>query len=444
MSDKNLRLVFNSTLRNITPYNESFDQGVLRIAYHGDNNNASSISKEVFESCIPTIYNVPVVANYMRDDDMIGGHDIEIVQKNRTAIMVHITHPVGVVPESANIWWELVTEQDASVHEYLCADVLLWKRQEAYEKIISDGIVSESMEIRVKKDHMENGICVIDDFEFLAFCLLGNCAPCFESASLTTFSSDAFTAELYAMLEEVPMATRNYLEGVTNKLLNEKLKLVEQYGLKLDDLDFELSAYTVDELEDKLAAIRARLGLALVEEDDTPAAPSAEDHVGVDDMSSPPEVAPTVDSQGDDFEEHSDEEEDPKKKNPEDEDEDEFDCAGEDDKTKQPYAMTNEEFASLKAELDELRAFKNEVLAEKKAAVFSRFPDLESNEDFKKLKENAATFDLETIEEKCFAIRGKTMSFSANSVHRKAPALPVYNHEPAQEPYGGLVNKYLR
>ena len=143
MNDKNVRLVFNSALKNIMSCNESFDQGVLRIAYHGENRNGSCISKEVFEKCLPSMYNVPVVANYMRDDDMIGGHDIEIVRKDNFPKMVNITHPVGVVPESASNWWELVTEEDGIIHEYLCTDVLLWKRQEAYEKIISDGIVYE-------------------------------------------------------------------------------------------------------------------------------------------------------------------------------------------------------------------------------------------------------------------------------------------------------------
>lgn len=468
MNDKNVRLVFNSALKNIMSCNESFDQGVLRIAYHGENRNGSYISKEVFEKCLPSMYNVPVVANYMRDDDMIGGHDIEVVRKDKFPKMVNITHPVGVVPESASNWWELVTEEDGAIHEYLCADVLLWKRQEAYEKIVSDGIVYESMEIKVKEDHLDNGVYVIDDFEFLAFCLLGNCEPCFESASLATFSSDAFTSELYAMLEEVPMATRNYLEGVTNKLVNKKLKLVEKYGLTLDDLDFELAAYTIGEVEDKLAAIRERLGVSQIDEEDpvvtppeeenpdTPAPPSS--NTPAEENPTEPGTGPDADeSQNsgqddnqEDVEEHSleedrtghakDDPEDEEDKEPQDND-DEFAC-GEDEK-KTSCAISEEDFALLKKELKELREFKNQILSEKKAELFSMFSDLESNEDFKDLKNNADKYDLTAIEEKCFAIRGRTATFSMNQTYKKAPVLAVLDHEPTYEPYGGVVKKYL-
>ncbi len=100
--------------------------------------------------------------------------------------------PVGVVPESARYFWREITEDDGSVHNYLCVDVLLWKRQEAYKKIKEDGITAESMEISVKDGRMQDGFFVIDDFEFTAFCLLGSAEPCFESASLAMFSMDSF------------------------------------------------------------------------------------------------------------------------------------------------------------------------------------------------------------------------------------------------------------
>lgn len=209
-----MKLQFNSKLIDITECNSSFDTGVLYIAYHGDNRNKSNISKDVFEKCAPTMYNVPVVAHYIREDDMIGGHDVEIVRKGGTPTLVAMTHPVGVVPESANYWWETVTEEDGEEHEYLCADVLLWKRQEAYSTIKENGITSESMEITVKSGRIQNGVYQIEDFQFTAFCLLGNCEPCFESASLATFSSDAFMAEFNSMLSDLPSAIRKFKEEV--------------------------------------------------------------------------------------------------------------------------------------------------------------------------------------------------------------------------------------
>lgn len=146
----------------------------------------------MFERCANTAYNKPVVAHYIREEDEIGGHDAEIIKCNNRMRLVNITHPVGVVPESARVFWDWVTEDDGSEREYLCAEVLLWKRQEAYSKIRENGITAESMEINIKSGHHDGGVYVIDDFEFLAFCLLGNCEPCFESASLTLFSDSQF------------------------------------------------------------------------------------------------------------------------------------------------------------------------------------------------------------------------------------------------------------
>lgn len=240
--------------------NESFDSAVLAIAYSGDNRNQTSISHDTFERCSKSIYNVPVVANYSREDDSIGGHDVEIVRKDGVPTLVNVTQPVGVVPESSQYWWEDVVEENGDVHEYFCTDVLLWKRQEAYAKIKKDGVTAQSMEIKVKASHMDNGILVIEDFEFLAFCLLGNCEPCFESAALTMFSNNTFTADFHSMLSEVPSVDLSKLEGV-NKSLNEKLKLMEEYGLKIEDLDFELADTELDALPEKFAAVRINLGL---------------------------------------------------------------------------------------------------------------------------------------------------------------------------------------
>ena len=58
--------------------NPSFDKGIMRVAYTGRNPNNSFISRETFEKCIGTIYNVPVVAHYDRDTDTIGGHDMPV------------------------------------------------------------------------------------------------------------------------------------------------------------------------------------------------------------------------------------------------------------------------------------------------------------------------------------------------------------------------------
>ena len=156
MGERNMSIVFSSGIRNLVERNSSFDSGVLRVAYTGKNRNNSFISKETFERCMPSIYNCPIVCNYDRESDTIGSHDMELVSDDNGMRIVNITQPVGVIPESAKYWWEEI-EDDSGLHEYLCVDALIWKRQEAYRKIKDDGITDESMEITVKEGGMVDG-----------------------------------------------------------------------------------------------------------------------------------------------------------------------------------------------------------------------------------------------------------------------------------------------
>ena len=103
---KVLNLTFASSLNNFCEVNSSFDSAILRIAYPGQNRNGSCISKETFEKCINTIYNCPIVTNYDRESNTLGGHDMEVVSDSDGNIrLVNLTTPVGVVPESSNWFW---------------------------------------------------------------------------------------------------------------------------------------------------------------------------------------------------------------------------------------------------------------------------------------------------------------------------------------------------
>jgi len=553
--EKNIKLVFNSNLTDIVECNDSFDSGVLYIAYHGDNRNGSSISKEVFEKCAHTMYDVPVVAHYIRDDDIIGGHDAEIVRKDGRPTLVNMTHPVGVVPESANYWWETVEEEDGTEHEYLCTNVLLWKRQEAYSTIKENGVTSESMEISVKSGKMDGGVYVIEDFQFLAFCLLGNCEPCFESASLATFSSDSFVAEFRSMLEDLPSATRKFKEEVSNKEMNRKLKLMEQYGLTLDDLDFELSEFTVNELKEKFEAIKKSFDNdhdgseggnetaepETVEDHTAEGSGSNESFAGDSDASTTGGGNESETNSEEDDEGAENEEDDEGGQVPKrvgfalasqlrdelrralqketyiddwgdecwhfwmvDYDVDQKLVYCEDAKcgwilvrmnwdydgdsvvvdfnsaarvkvayvdyvegtaqteqigeAMQEFAkarvatITNKFSAEKKAiesELETLRAFKSDADKAKRAAdeeeLFAQFADLNGVAEFDSLRADCATMDLSSIEEKCFAIRGRQVNYSVKPKQKHNTVLPVGDGGCTEdEPYGGVFEKYRK
>jgi hypothetical protein len=255
---RNMKIPFTSSLLNLTEINPSFDTGIMRVAYTGRNRNNSFISKAAFEQCIESIYNVPVVANYTRDDNSIGGHDMELVQKGDEVKLVALTQPVGVVPAGAKWYWDLV-EDDSGIHEYLCVEVLIWKRQECYDKIKEDGFEKQSMEITVTDGEMINGCYEIREFYFTALTLLGDdVEPCFESAGLTMFQKDYFAEELQKMKDDFAKEFSKINQKEEEQPMDEKLALIEQYHFKLEDLEFNVDELSYDDLKAKLDEMTAQ------------------------------------------------------------------------------------------------------------------------------------------------------------------------------------------
>lgn len=109
------------------------------------------------------------------------------------------------------------------------------------------------------------------------------------------------------------------------------------------------------------------------------------------------------------------------------------------------YQSASSTIVSMETELGELRKFKSDTEAaiaqSEKDEVFARFEDLVGVEAFEALKENCADYDVATLEEKCFAIRGRN-SVVKFSTEPKSPKLKVEKTDIAKIPYGGLFEQY--
>ena len=507
MSERNMSIVFSSHFDRLTELNSSFDKGVLRVCYVGKNRNNSFISKETFESCIDSIYNCPIVCRYDRELDEIGSHDVDLVKSDDGKLsIVNVTNPVGVIPESASYWWEEIEENDGSIHEYLCVEALLWKRQEAYEKIKEDGITDESMEITIKDGSMQDGVYVIKRFEFTAFCLLGTAEPCYESASLMVFSQDDFKARLDEMMrefkekcstaqpsQEVGIHPQNYSEG-GDEALDEKKALMAQYGLTEDMLDFSLEDYSVEELTAKFEELKkgepgepeaqpAGEQFALAEQfrEELVSALSAEK---VETCFGEMSRYWYVDYDGEAMEVYCYDQEDwnlygftysmngdhvvidfeskkRKKFAIADFDEGEQTAAfaavystlsaqytESEAQWAAKYQTASDTIASMESELNTLKEFK--ANAEKAEAdqerenILSQFSDLSGIEAFEALRSNSADYSVEDLEEKCYAIRGRNQPQKfALQQEPRAPKLPIEKRDKTTpEPYGGIFAEY--
>lgn len=502
--DKVLNMTYTSSLTNLCEVNSSFDTGVLRICYVGTNRNKSSISREVIERSLPTIYNCPIVCNYDRDTDTLGGHDMELVQDADGGLhIVNSTTPIGVIPESANVWFEDYEEDDGTVHKYLYADVLIWKRQEAYKKIKRDGITAHSMEIKVKSGKSVDGIYRIDDFEFNAFALIG-VRPCYEASALEMFSQNDFKQQLSEMMcdlketfskvnssdEDNNIHPQNFSMEGGRKVLEDKMALVAKYNIDIETLDFSIEDFTIEELTEKFEAIKAAddkaqptdkfalisnvlgeveraldvekitdewgerphywyvdcdieagevycwdtcdwllYGFAFSVDGDAVAVDFGSkkrkkyviaDFEGGEQLSP---IAPVFELFEDKMKGYAD--------------------------IEAKFNTASDTIASMKTELDELRQFKtdteNAIAEGEREKVFAQFEDLNGIEAFEKLREECMNFDLDSLEEKCFAIRGRNNPVMKFSIKNTAPKLKVEKTEISNdEPYGGLFVKYAK
>lgn len=513
-----LSLTFASSLTDLCEANSSFDTGVLRIAYPGENQNKTYISKQAFENAVNTMYNCPVVCNYDRETETIGSHDIELVRNGDGSLrIVNATQPVGIVPESAHVFWQTVEEEDGTEHEYICAEVLLWKRQEAYKKIKDDGVTAQSMEINVKSGKRVDGIYHINDFEFTAFTLLGSAQPCFESAALT-FSKEDFKIQLSEMMldlkesfkrsnpsdEGCDIHPQQYSMEGGEKVLS-KEELIEKYGIDVDALDFSIDDFSVEELEEKFEAMSQAdngeadadtsedtqnfaLTQGVLEELHASLATqkvqrewgesSKYSYVDCDFEASEVYAFDTDDWKlyGFKYEVNGDninidfESKTRKKFAIVDFDEGEqpalfaevyaqmeqkiADDAKEFSAIEEKYNDIFEKYSNLETEVNELRAYKADVentaavneQTEKINEVFAKFEDLDGVEMFEALKteceEDCMKYEIDVLEEKCFAIRGRQnyqLKFAAN---QGAPRIKVEKENNVNLPYGGIFEKY--
>lgn len=501
--NKVLNMTYASSLTNLCEINSSFDMGVLRVCYTGENRNGSFISKESLEQGLKTIYNCPVVCNYDRESDTFGGHDIEIIRTDAGGLkIVNVTQPVGVIPESARVWFDECEDEYGVMHEYLFVDVLLWKRQEAYQKIKDDGITAHSMEITVKKGSSIDGVYHIEDFEFTAFALIG-VEPCYESSALEVFSKTDFKNQLSEMMRELKetytMATSpNTKKGNDNKndysmeggkiVLEDKMNLAAKYGIDVDTLGFSMEDFTIEELTEKFEAMKEsntdtnkfaltsnvtdELSRLLSNETVTREWGECHRYWYVDCDLESAEVycwdtedwllyglAYTIDGDSITIDYST-----KKRKKYEIVDFDNgeqaspfaevfsvmerkyHEMASTASEYEQKFNIASESMEDMNGELAILRKFKSDAddaaaEAERKA-LFANFTDLDGIEAFEELKTDCAKYDINTIEEKCFAIRGRNNSVAKFSHDSKPTKLKVEKTESMSEPYGGLFVKY--
>ena len=401
----NKRLSFNSMISDYEIVNPEFARVKVYVCYAGKNRNRSSISEEVLAEMSKTIYGVPVVAEYDKDNNCFKGHGGKLEISDDGIDFVQTTVPYGFVDPKTPVFYEEVTELDGiTKHNYLCAYAYLWyKRYPEVENVLrnqDNKVIGQSMEIAVDSYELdEEDYCVIKGGHFSALAMLG-VEPCFESAKVTSKFSQ----------EDIELAYAEMIESF------------KKYTLETLSEDFEENTET-NETE---GFVENEITVAEVEVDFVEDKEDKEDKEDIE----KDEVEEEDDVDEDDEEEMAKKDDEEEKKC---ELEEEVECAKEeDDEDKKKcelieaelielkaqlidlqseYEALKSEYSALESEVMELRAFKQaEDLKAKEIAleenVFAKFEELKNLEGYAEI--HALRFELD---DKDLILRLKALAF---------------------------------
>lgn len=271
---------FDVEIKDIKKVNPLFSKCKIRVLYAGINRNSSYFSKETIERCLPTIFNIPIVGEYIKDRDNFGDHGGSYEIKDGKIKYIHTTKPYGVIPESANVYWEQVEENDGKINEYLVVDgAYLWTGRYPETELLIGRKFGLSMEIEINKGKFQyidgQNVYVVEDFIFSALCILGiskesdpngHVEPCFESASIIayTINKEEFMSQFKQMIEELKFSLGQMLNGSVqdgNKggsRVDELKDLLDKYSITLEQLQekgINYEEYTFEELEEKIKQV---------------------------------------------------------------------------------------------------------------------------------------------------------------------------------------------
>jgi len=415
--EKDLR--FNSIIQNVEKINPLFSKAKIRVLYKGHNRNGSYFDKEDVMRNIHTIFNIPIVGEYLEESDNFGGHGMAVEVKNDEVKFVQHTKPYGVIPESAQVYWEDIAESDGTVNEYLVVDgAYLWTGRYEELQTLLDSTFNQSMEVNVVNGNYAviDGVETfkIEDFNFSAFCILGinkngegHVEPAFESASITTYSlnKEDFTAQFNQMIDELKFSLdkggKDMTEIIKEENVNSSIELNEN-GVKItaENIEITNADETAEFTEDTATTVvneTAEVKDATTEED-------LQEEVTVDKTETETEKEDAVEDVKEDFE--------------------------------AKYNDLSGEFTKLQTQLDELKSYKRQ---REEADVKEKFADKITEDEFSQVFEAMKDAEIQDVEDKLFAMYGKK-NFSITTKQEAPNNKLKFSQEESKEynPYGNI------
>lgn len=436
----------HALISDVKQIHPEFSLCTIDILYKGNNRNGSYLTDESVTRALPTLKNIPIVGEYSEELNDFKGHGGKIDMDSYK--YVHTTKPYGVVPESATYEYKDIRDARGVTKTYLTVrDCILWtgRYEEALSIIESENGKGQSMEIIINSGEWdeEKDAYRIDDFTFSALCILGdNVNPAFENSRISGYTLDKtkFNSEFEVMMNKIETNLISNEEG-EQKMLKE---LLEKYSTSVEVLTekgVKFSELSEDQLEDEIKRVLE------VEEEQS----QSEDEA-VEEEAEEIEAETEQTEESEEEAEQEDEKEivEPEQEEVVEEQEEEVSEESELVKTLQDeVAQLKLEKEALEGQLTDYEALKqfklDTELAKKQEdaqVIFNGFQL--SKEEVKDI--DVATFSLDEIKEKCYAILGRKLASNKEQFSLKDEAetikLPFGNQkdEKASHPYGDLFS----
>ena len=218
----------------IVPLNPLISKCKIKVCYVGDkpNRNQSIITKEVAKQIANSLPGSPIVGYYNEGAGDFEEHN-EILRIRNGKIEVGTnTVPYGFVPLNARVWFEKYSDNGV-VHEYLVTEGYLWTGQfEEAKKLLQTSGRPQSLELDENNGTLDafwtkdyngnNQFFIINEAVISKLCILGNdIEPCFEGASITSFSfNDETTVQSFSLDADFKRTMFSLIKEMQN-ILNE-------------------------------------------------------------------------------------------------------------------------------------------------------------------------------------------------------------------------------
>lgn len=207
---------------SIHKLNPQFSLCDIDVMYMDDNRNMTSIPLNVVKDALYSLYGVPIVGEWIEEENRFGGHGQSIEFKDGKIIEKVSTKPIGFVTKEAvdNAYFiekKLPNGHESKTWLHLEKCILWTSRYEEAQSIIDNG-ASQSMEVNFEDGfYREDGIFEATKMIFSALCAIG-VEPCFEEAKISRhYALDSFKQEFSLMLDEYKKLNESATAAVQNK-----------------------------------------------------------------------------------------------------------------------------------------------------------------------------------------------------------------------------------